>query len=103
MPLFVFSINSFSEESSQKDPSYMQIQPKIAVFDTKDFTPEKPLSPQGSIFTYYPSTNPEALHMTSLRLDTAKKVLEYSMSVESLYRSTANVPLWYTEDKLILH
>lgn len=40
----------------------MQIQPKIAVFDTKDFTPEKPLSPQGSIFTYYPSTNPEALH-----------------------------------------
>ena len=40
----------------------MQIQPKITVFDTETFTPQKPLSPMGSIFTYYPSRNPEALH-----------------------------------------
>ena len=40
----------------------MQNQPKITVFDTTTFSPEKPLSPMGSIFTYYPSANPEALH-----------------------------------------
>jgi len=40
----------------------MQFEPNITIFDTTGLTIEHPISPEGYLFTYYPSESPEILH-----------------------------------------
>lgn len=40
----------------------MQIDSNLSVFDSKKFSPEHPVSPEGHLFTYFPFYRPEALH-----------------------------------------
>ena len=40
----------------------MQFDSFLAVFDSETFSREHPLSPEGTLFTYYPELEPEALH-----------------------------------------
>ena len=40
----------------------MQFQSYLEIFDTRTLTAEQPYSPQGVLFTYYPSEEPESLH-----------------------------------------
>lgn len=40
----------------------MQFEPSFSIFDTETFTIEHPISPEGSLFTYYPSEVPPNLH-----------------------------------------
>ncbi len=40
----------------------MQIEPLSKIFDTTEFSINHPLSPEGFLFTYYPSENPSDVH-----------------------------------------
>ena len=40
----------------------MQFQSYLEIFDTRTLTAKQPYSPQGVLFTYYPSEEPESLH-----------------------------------------
>lgn len=40
----------------------MQFQSYLEIFDTTEFTAEKPVSPLNRLFTYYPSEEPASLH-----------------------------------------
>ena len=40
----------------------MQFQSYLEIFDPRTLTAEQPYSPQGVLFTYYPSEEPESLH-----------------------------------------
>ncbi len=40
----------------------VQLEPHFSIFDTENFSPEHPVSPEGSLFTYYPSETPAHLH-----------------------------------------
>ncbi len=40
----------------------MQFDSNVAIFDTVDLSIEHPFSPEGSLFTYYPSASPKMFH-----------------------------------------
>lgn len=40
----------------------MQFDPQLGVFDPANFTKEHPISPEGVLFTYFPSEDPGSLH-----------------------------------------
>jgi AraC-like DNA-binding protein len=46
----------------QKGVKTMQFDPQLGVFDPVKFTKEHPLSPEGILFTYFPSEEPETPH-----------------------------------------
>jgi len=48
--------------STQKGAITVQFDPFLSFFDTVKFSAEHPVSPEGYLFTYYPSEAPSALH-----------------------------------------